>query len=213
MDMKLGDGKISAFIGYLPPIVDGVLLELVNMSYKDYPPRRGRTGAQLSGSRIHAIDSLRVFFNQKPHQRAIEVVANAMRERKPFCLYLRNFALGPRVYPARPDPFELPQVVTMASNQVNTERQRRIKSLVSPRVPALSIRNPAGESGDLPAFIVADEEWEPLAHTLVRNAGLIIVYFLSLTSGVTDELELIRREQKQNATLVVIEEDDPFKDN
>jgi hypothetical protein len=29
---------------------------------------------------------------------------------------------------------------------------------------------------------------------------------------VTEELELIRHEQKQKATLVVIEEDDPFED-
>jgi len=210
--MKLGDGKLPPFIGYLPPVVDGVLLELVNMSYKDYPPRMGRTGAQLAESRILAIDNLRLFFKQKPHQRAIEVVAHAMRERKPFCLYLRNFALGPRVYPARDDPFEHPQVVTMMSAQFDTEMQRRIESVVSPRVPALSIRNPAGDSGDLPAFIVANEEWESLARTLVRNAGFIVVYFLSLTSGVTQELDLIRREQKQNATLVVIEEDDPFED-
>jgi hypothetical protein len=47
---------------------------------------------------------------------------------------------------------------------------------------------------------------------LVHNAGLIVVYFLSLTAGVTEELELIRHEQKQKATLVVIEEDDPFED-
>jgi hypothetical protein len=51
-----------------------------------------------------------------------------------------------------------------------------------------------------------------LARTLVHNAGLIVVYFLSLTAGVTEELELIRHEQKQKATLVVIEEDDPFED-
>lgn len=210
--MKLGEGKLPPFIGYLPPIVDGTLLELHNISYKDYPPRRGRTGAQLSESRILAIDSLRVFFKQKPHQRAIEVVANATRNRKPFCLYLRNFALGPRVYPALNDPFGMPQAATMASSQFDVEMQRRIESLVSPRVPALCIRNPAGDSGDLPAFIVADEEWEPLARTLVHNAGLIVVYFLSLTAGVTEELELIRHEQKQKATLVVIEEDDPFED-
>jgi hypothetical protein len=106
----------------------------------------------------------------------------------------------------------MPQAATMASSQFDVEMQRHIESLVSPRVPALCIRNLAGDSGDLPAFIVADEEWEPLARTLVHNAGLIVVYFLSLTAGVTEELELIRHEQKQKATLVVIEEDDPFED-
>jgi hypothetical protein len=194
--VKLGEGKLPPFTGYLPPIVDGTFLELHNISYKDYPPRRGRTGAQLSESRILAIDSLRVFFKQKPHQRALEVVANATRNRKPFCLYLRIFALDPRVYPALNDPFGMPQAATMASSQFDVEMQRRIESLVSPRVPALCIRNPAGDSGHLPAFIVADEEWEPLARTLVHNAGLIVVYFLSLTAGVTEELELIRHEQK-----------------
>jgi hypothetical protein len=97
------------FIGYLPRVVDGLLLELVNMSYKQYPLRRGRTGAQLSESRILAIDGLRLFFKRKSHQPAIEVVANALRPRKPFCLYLRNFGLGPRVYSALHDPSGLPQ--------------------------------------------------------------------------------------------------------
>ena len=113
--MKLGDGQLPPFIGYLPAVTDGVLLELVNMSYKNYPPQRGRTGAQLSQERKLAIDSVRVAFKGKPHRRAIEIVANALREREPFCLYLRNFGLGPRVYPARNDPFGLPQVATLAS--------------------------------------------------------------------------------------------------
>lgn len=210
--MKLGDGKLPSFIGYLPPVVDGVLLELVNMSYKDYPPRRGRTGAQLSQDRKLAIDSLRVHFKKKPHQHAVEIVANAMRQRTPFCLYLRNFGLGSRVYPSRNDPFGLPQVMTMMSTRFEGEMQQRIQSVLSPVIPALCISNPAGDSGVFPAFIVADEEWEPLARTLVRNAGLIIMYFLSATSGVSEELDLIRSEGKQDATLIVIEEDDPFKD-
>lgn len=211
--MKLGDGKLPPFIGYLPPVVDGALLELVNMSYKEFPKREGKTGAQLSQSRILEIDALRVFFKRKPHQRAIEVVATAMREQKSFCLYLRNFGLGPRVYPVRNDPFGLPQVLTLASRQFDLEMQSRIDSAISSRVPALCISNPAGDFGEFPAFIVDDEHWAPLAQTLVRNAGLIVLYFLSLTSGVTVELDLIRCEKKQNSTLVVIEEDDPFEDN
>jgi hypothetical protein len=85
-------------------------------------------------------------------------------------------------------------------------------SVVSPVVPALCIRNPAGDSGVLPAFIVGDEEWASLARTLVRNAGLIIMYFFSATSGVAQELQLLRSEGKQAATLVVIEEDNPSED-
>lgn len=210
--MKLGDGKLPPFIGYLPPGVDGLILELLNMSYKDYPPRRGRTGAQLSQDRKLAIESLWRHFKQKPHQRAVGIVAAAMKGRRPFCLYLRNFGLGPRVYPARNDPFGLPQVVTMASGQFDLTLQRRIQEIVSPTVPALSIRNPAGDGGEMPAFIVGDGEWAELARTLVRNAGLIVMYFLSLTSGVAEELELIRSAGKQNTTLVVTEEGNPFKD-
>lgn len=208
--MKLGDGGLPPFIGYLPPAVDGVLLELVNMSHKDYPPRRGRTGAQLSQERKLALDTLRLSFKEKPHRRATEIVADAMGQRKPFCLYLRNFGLGPRVYHARNDPFGLPQVATM-STPFDDDMQRRVQSVVSPVAPALCIRNPAGAFGVLPAFIVEDEEWEPLARTLVRNAGLVVMYFFSATSGVVEELELIRGEGRQNATLVVIEEGDPFE--
>jgi len=211
--MKLGDGKLPPFIGNLPPVVDGVLLELVNMAHKDYPPRRGRTGAQLAQDRKMAIDSLRLHFKEKPHQRSAVIIANAMRQRKPFCLYLRNFGLGARVYPARNDPFGLPQVATLATTMFDGDMQRCIESVVSPVVPALCIRNPAGDMDVLPAFIVGDEEWEPLARRLVRNAGLVVMYFLSATSGVAEELELIRSEGKQDATLVVTEKDNPFEDN
>lgn len=208
--MKLGDGKLPPFIGYLPPVVDGVLLELANMSHPDYPPRRGRTAAQLSQERKLAIESVHRHFMCRSHQRAIDIVANAMRMRKPFCLYLRNFGLGPRVYPARDDPSGIPQAMTLMPTRFDVELQRRITAVLAPTVPALSIRNPAGTTGDLPAFIVDDDVWAELARTLVRNAGLIVVYFLSLTSGVAEELELIRAEGKQNAALIVVEEDDPF---
>ena len=58
----MNDGNLPPFMGYLPPVVDGTLLELMNMSYPDYPPRAGRTGAQLPESRLVALDSLRLFF-------------------------------------------------------------------------------------------------------------------------------------------------------
>ncbi|HEX7956858.1 MAG TPA: tetratricopeptide repeat protein, partial [Pyrinomonadaceae bacterium] len=209
--MKLGDGKLPPFIGYLPPVVDGTLLELVNMSNKDYPPRRGRTGAQLSHDRKMAIDGLRLFFKERPHQRAMEIMAASMRGRKPFCLYLRNFGLGARLYHSSHKPYGVPQMVTV-STRFDDDMQRRIQSVVSPVVPALCIRNPAAPFAVLPAFIVADEQWEGLAHTLVRNAGLVIMYFFSATSGVVDEMELIRSEGRQDATLLVIEEENPFGD-
>jgi hypothetical protein len=210
VDVKLGDGKLPPFIGYLPPVVDGVLLELQNMSHPDYPPRRGRTGAQLSQDRKLAIASVEEHFRERPHERAIEIMARSMKQHKPYCLYLRNFGLGPRVYHARNDPFGLPQVMTLMSTQFDVDLQRLIGTAVSPAVPALSIRNPAGTTGTLPAFIVSDDEWAELAQTLVRNAGLIIMYYLSLTSGVAEELTLIRREGKQAATLIVLEKGDPF---
>ena len=144
--MKLGEGKLPPFIGYLPPVVDGVLLELTNMSHKDYPPRRGRTGAQLSQERIMAIESLQQHFKEKPHQHAVEIVTYAIMQQRPFCLYLRNFGLGIRVYPARDDPFGLPQVATLMTSMFDIEMQRRIQSVVSPLVPAVCIRNPAGDS-------------------------------------------------------------------
>ena len=76
--MKLGDGQLSPFIGYLPAVTDGVLLELVKMSYKDCPPRRGRSGAELSQEL--AMDRVRVAFKDKPHRRIIQIVANALRD-------------------------------------------------------------------------------------------------------------------------------------
>ena len=93
----MNGSNLPPFMGYLPPVVDGTLLELMNMSYPDYPPRAGRTGAQLSESRLLALDSLRRFFKEKPHQRAAEIVGEAVLRQTPFCLYLRNFGLGARV--------------------------------------------------------------------------------------------------------------------
>jgi hypothetical protein len=210
--MKLGEGKLPPFVGYLPPATDGVLLELVNMSYPDYPPRRGRTGAQLSQDRKLAIDTLRIQFKQRPHRRALEILAGSMRRRTPFCLYLRNFGLGARTYKAGDDPFGLPQAMTAVRTGFDNDIQRRIETIVAPRVPAVCIWNSAEPFSVLPGFIVGDEEWEELAHTLVRNAGLIVLYFLSLTTAVAEELNLIRSENRQEATVIVIEEGDPFED-
>jgi hypothetical protein len=205
----MSGGNLPPFMGYLPPVVDGTLLELMNMSYPDYPPRAGRTGAQLSESRLLALDSLRLFFKEKPHQRAAEIVGEAVLRQTPFCLYLRNFGLGPRVYGARNDPYGLPQVVTLAG-QFDNHMQRRLQAAVEPSLPVVGIQNPAGQSGPLPAFVLADEDWESLAALLVRNAGMIVMHFLGFTSGVLKELELIRAAGKQTSTLVVIEQEDPF---
>ena len=209
--MILGDRKLPAFIGYLPPVVDGVLLELVNMSYKHYPPRRGRTGAQLAEERRLALDSLRLHFKNKPHRLATEIMAQAMRNHKPFCLYLRNFGLGQRVYHAADNGFEIPQVMTIGDRAFDGKMQGLIAAQVSPKIPALCIRNPSGDFLDLPGFIVGDDEWAELAQTLVRNAGLVVMYFLSLTSGVSEELDLIRGAGKQTNTLIVVEEDNPLE--
>jgi hypothetical protein len=205
----MNGGNLPPFMGYLPPVVDGTLLELMNMSCPDYPPRAGRTGAQLSESRLLALDSLRLFFKEKPHQRAAGIVGEAVLRQTPICLYLRNFGLGPRVYGARNDPYGLPQVVTLAG-QFDNHMQRRLQAAVEPSLPVVGIQNPAGQSGPLPAFVLADEEWESLASLLVRNAGMIVMHFLGFTLGVLKELELIRAAGKQTSTLVVIEQEDPF---
>jgi hypothetical protein len=202
--------NLPPFMGYLPPVVDRTLLELMNMSYPDYPPRAGRTGAQLSEARIMALDSLLVYFNEKPHQRAAQAVARAAKEQTPFCLYLRNFELGPRVYDASNDQYGLPQLVTL-TGQFDNNMQRHLLAAVEPLVPVVGIQNPAGRSGPLASFVVADEDWEPLAYLLVRDAGMIVMYFLGVTAGVAKELELIRAERKQASTLVVIEQEDPFE--
>jgi len=203
--------QLPPFIGYLPESVDGLLLELVNMSYQDYPPRRGRTGAQLSQERKLAIDSLRLHFKEKPHQRSVEIITDALEQQTPFCLYLRNFDLGARVYAGRDDPFGLPQNATLMPGMFDGEMQRHIQSIVSALVPALCIRNPAFDGGDVPGFIVGDDDWQALAHSLVRNAGLIVMYYLTASSGVMDELALIRSQGKQDSTLIVIEDNDPHQ--
>lgn len=203
------DDNLPPFMGYLPPVVDRTLLELMNMSYPDYPPRAGRTGAQLSEPRLLALDSLRLYFKEKPHQRAAQAVARAAKEQTPFCLYLRNFQFGPRVYEARNDKYGLPQVVTL-TGQFDNLMQHHLLAVVEPLAPVVGIQNPAARSGPLASFEVADEDWKPLAELLVRDAGMIVLYFLGVTAGVAEELELIRAKQKQASTLLVIEEEDPF---
>jgi hypothetical protein len=210
--MILGDGKLPPFIGYSPPVIDGTLLELVNMSYPDYPPRRGRNGAQLAEERRLAIDGLQIVFEQRPHERAMAILAEAMRECKPYCLYLRNFDLGARTYHSNVAPYGIPQMATLASAGFNAELESEIQIYLSPKLPVFCIRNPADAFGTLPAFIVSDQEWQEFAQTLVRNAGLVILYFVSLTPGVELELTILRQENKQQSTLVVTENDDPFHD-
>lgn len=56
------------------------------MTYPDYPPRRGRSGAELAEARRLAVEPVVRFFNAHWHRSAMEVVARAMHEKQPFGL-------------------------------------------------------------------------------------------------------------------------------
>jgi len=205
--------KLPPFIGYLPASIDSGLLELNNMTFPDYPPRVGRSSAELAESRRFSVNIVLEYFNNHSHRHSVEVLAKVMHEHKPFCLYLRNFDLGFRRYPAREDPFGLPQNLTVGLGEFDISMQQEVRTHVVPKVPAVCIRNPVEDARVLPAFVAGDDEWQDLARTLVRNAGLIVMYFLTATKGVAEELELIRREGKQAATLIVFEEGSPFQES
>jgi hypothetical protein len=201
-----------AFFGYLPPTVDGTLLSLVNTSFPGDPERESMSYATLTEKRFIALDLVetsaptfsRMFAS---HVAAGRTVHQSIYEGRPYGLYLRNFALDATARPTKITQFGRPQVATIGFPGDKALQKLVIASAGA--MPFVSIFNRAGYLDEFPAFVLGNHEWEAVASVLIRDAALVVVYFLTVTTGVSREFEMLREAHAQEKTLVIEIGEDP----
>jgi hypothetical protein len=185
-------------------------MSLLMVSTPGHPEREAKTLGALAEQRFLALDVLEKLQAQERsigHEAAERTVRAAAAERRPYGLYLRNFVLGARLMPGGDDRFGVPQTVTASSAM-----DARMQTLLAERagdVPFVAIANRAGDMGVLPRFELSNEDWEAAAGTLIAHAGVVVLFFLTRTPGVTHEIDVLRSAGAQARTLVVVADVDP----
>ena len=204
--------EIPPFLGFFPPVTDGTLISLVNASTPGHPAREALSPGALAEQRFLALDSLEQMKTHEGHEQAERIAREAVAEGRPFGLYLRNFLLGAQVLPGRDDPHGSPQVLTLASAG-DVSMQKLIAGRKRDSIPFVSIANRAADGGPLPHLVLSNEHWERAAEILIRHAGVVVMYFLTLTPGVAREVELLRAAGAAERTLIVVAGEDPREDS
>lgn len=195
------------FFGYFPPSVDGTLLSLINASTPGHPERESRSAGALAEERFMALETLEVKMNEG-HEAASRIVQAAAAEGKPFGLYLRNFRMGAKAMPGRTSPYGDPHILTVAGND-DLFMQKLIHQQAQDRLPFVSIANRAWDAGPIPHFVFSDESWRQAAEILIQHASAIVMFFLTLTPGVAQEFELLRKAGAEDRTLILVADNDP----
>jgi hypothetical protein len=201
-------GVDAPYLGYFPPVVDGTLLALVTTSRPDDPERTAMSVGALAEQRFMALDALERGATAHTHVQAAVTVNRALTQGRPFGLYLRNFALGVTATQGGEDRFGTPQVVTIGYRQ-DRALQRLVADVAGDAPGFVAIANQAGYGEPIPSLVLANEQWEGVAETLIQHAGVIVVYFLTTTAGVCREFELLRAANAQQRTLLVVADEDP----
>ncbi len=191
------------FLGYLSPLIEGSLLELVNTSRVEHPRHLHEDRMRLERDRYVCLESLFKFWKARSHTEAERTVRQASEAGMPFCLYLRNFDLGTKaaltsLYDEIGNP-----IIVSSTFQGDRIMQELLKRIAQPAMPVVSFENQAGDPGEINHFRVRPEHWEGLAGTLIRHAGVIVLFFIELTPSVKQELALIRLAGKQSHSLIV----------
>jgi tetratricopeptide (TPR) repeat protein len=207
----LGAGETPPpYFGFFAPAVDGTILALITTSTPGDPEREAMSEGALAEQRFIALDTLEGAATGEAHDRAVELVNEAVATGRPFGLYLRNFALGATATWGGVDRYGKPQVFT-----AGYDTDRRMQQIVAAQseggLPFVAIANRAIYGEPIPSLVVSNQDWEAVAELLIEHAGAIAVFFLTSTPGVSREFDLIRLARAQDRTLIVVAEEDPRK--
>lgn len=193
----------------LPPSINYALLLLMQEAVAPATPEEER--AQLELNRALAFDLLHRHFESRTHERARAIIKEAWERQGPFCLYLRNFALGG----VNTEPFDDAEetlepgggnVLTIAS-MADVRLQIALAKHVAARVPVVGVENPSYDSrggNTLPKLSLSDVSWRAVVRKLIAAAECIILFYDRPSAGVSIELDMIRRARRQPATVVVL---------
>lgn len=213
---------MNDLLGYLPPSIDGVLIDLM----RDSPPNRDPLPLDeqraLDWRRAIALQVAHDFIERRRqgHDQAVEIISKAWQERTAFCLYLRNFGLGARGSESATKSEkevikEITQVLEEGEqkptffNSKDPNLQSFLTEQVAPSIPVMAIENPIwdlrGHKGGVPKLVLDDAEWMSVAKAIVPAAHLIIFYIAHASTGVLTELEILRDAERQADTVILLD--------
>jgi hypothetical protein len=201
--------NFSPFTGFFPPIIDGAIMEIVLSTIPGHPKRESVSKGQLA-ERFMALAELERLKIDTGNGPVENIVQDAVSAGKPIALYLRNFMFGVSLHEGRDDPYDIPQVLSASSTS-----DANLQSLLMERatnVTWIKISNPAADTvGFENSLILGNDQWQEPVTLLAHHAAVIIMYYFTLTPGVSIEMNLLKNAGAQEKTLIVISGDDPRK--
>lgn len=141
------------------------------------------------------------------HRIALDLVKRALANHSPFVIYLRNFDTEAmyREFSSDSDSTRVPIVAW----EVEHEFERDLIIPLSADIPIVGMCNhddlmPRLPGGVLPKIHVPVSMWMNVVRALVNAAQAIIVDIDEVTEGICIELEIIREQQKQDASVIML---------
>jgi tetratricopeptide (TPR) repeat protein len=144
------------------------------------------------------------------HRAALLTVYENHVTNRPFALYLRSFEMEAYNYFT---PKSLAGEQQVVAGQVGPSRlEKKLYPALPTFLPIIGVANPATLSIDMliPRLQIPDKDWQERVGNLISDAHIIVVECETLAPGLLWELESIRRRNKQEHTVIILQsqEDD-----
>lgn len=207
---------LDELLGYLPPLIEGSLINLMSDSFLNRNPLSRTEQEALDWRRAMSLSMVHNYTQGQwlGNNQAIEIITKAWRDSGAFCLYLRNFGLGAKRQPLSVTEKERIQLEFGIEKPKFTSidtKDLRLQSLlterVATRISVIAIENPVwdlyGQHG-VPKLVLNDTEWLEVAKAVVSAARLIILYIAHPSPGVLVELGILRAAKRQAETIILL---------
>jgi tetratricopeptide (TPR) repeat protein len=141
------------------------------------------------------------------HYKALEIINECSASGAPFCLFLRSFETEAYdwVPPDEISKSRISRVIKYHSGAGATEA--KLHKILNDRISILAISNPSSvyDMGTLfPRLESTDEDWEYQVTNLAEHAAIVICECQVMSPGMSLELEIIKRLNKQDRTIIII---------
>jgi hypothetical protein len=168
---------------------------------------------------LHLDERMSVFFNHMSdlfyfHAIAYEQITSAVENGGPLFLYLRDFLFtrAELKFYAKDDAEDFTYFKDIP--QVDHSLQHMLAENAAPEFPVVTIRHLSGVSEtssllpykELPSLMLNGHQWQEVTNYLISVANGIVLHVGHLGEGTRIELECIRKHQKQNNTILAIEQ-------
>ncbi len=199
--------------GYLPPVIDGLLVELTNGLVQKLFLLDEKHKC-MSLHQVCNLQAIQRYFQLSRHEEAVNLVIDTMKTDGKFGLFLRNFELG-----ASMGPVVSPQESSYSDNQsyqvtlhktLDTEFENTILGELNTEIPWIALENPVdlrSEHG-LPKLITDESNWLEVVAGLIDCSSVILFYISDIHApGIKEELKILANQNAFNRTLVLINDE------